>query len=121
MIKRFKIPKSVSFRTRLFIVMIGMLVIAGLLILGTTTIQYESQRENYHFGRLERKEFQIQTHIDYLAEKYNRMNKPIESWEEFSSDFEKINKTKLIEKHLKDKKIFKTIYVKNRLINYIIK
>ena len=92
MIKRFKIPKSVSFRTRLFIVMIGMLVIAGLLILGTTTIQYESQRENYHLGRLERKEFQIQTHIDYLAEKYNLMNKPVESWEEFSSDFEKINK-----------------------------
>ena len=92
MIKRFKIPKRVSFRTRLFIVMIGMLVIAGLLILGTTTIQYESQRENYHLGRLERKEFQIQTHIDYLAEKYNLMNKPIESWEEFSSDFEKINK-----------------------------
>ena len=92
MIKRFKIPKSVSFRTRLFLVMIGMLVIAGLLILGTTTIQYESQRENYHLGRLERKEFQIQTHIDYLVEKYNLMNKPVESWEEFSSDFEKINK-----------------------------
>ena len=92
MIKRFKIPKRVSFRTRLFLVMIGMLFIAGLLILGTTTIQYESQRENYHLGRLERKEFQIQTHIDYLAEKYNLMNKPIESWEEFSSDFEKINK-----------------------------
>ena len=92
MIKRFKIPKRVSFRTRLFLVMIGMLFIAGLLILGTTFIQYESQRENYHLGRLERKEFQIQTHIDYLAEKYNLMNKPLESWEEFSSDFEKINK-----------------------------
>ena len=92
MIKRFKIPKRVSFRTRLFLVMIGMLFIAGLLILGTTFIQYESQRENYHLGRLERKEFQIQTHIDYLAEKYNLMNKPVESWEEFSIDFEKINK-----------------------------
>ena len=44
MIKRFKIPKRVSFRTRLFLVMIGMLFIAGLLILGTTFIQYESQR-----------------------------------------------------------------------------
>ena len=95
MIKRFKIPKRVSFRTRLFLVMIGMLFIAGLLILGTTFIQYESQRENYHLGRLERKEFQIQTHIDYLVEKYNLMNKPIESWEEFSSDFEKINPGKL--------------------------
>ena len=92
MIKRLKIPKRVSFRTRLFLVMISMLVIAGLLILGTTTIQYESQRENYHLGRLARKEFQIQTHIDYLTEKHDLMNKPVEVWEEFSSDFEKINK-----------------------------
>ena len=69
MIKKFTIPKRTSFRTRLFIVMIGMLVIAGLMILGTTTIQYESQRENYHLGRLTRKEIQIIRHIDYLAEK----------------------------------------------------
>ncbi len=34
---------------------------------------------------------------------------------------EKINELKLIEKHLKNAKIVKTIYVKNRLINYIIK
>ena len=33
----------------------------------------------------------------------------------------KINELKLIEKHLKNGKIVKTIYVKNRLINYIIK
>ena len=61
MIRSFKIPKRFSFRTRLFMVMIGMLVIAGLMILGSTTIQYESQRENYHLGRLARKESQIQS------------------------------------------------------------
>ena len=66
MINKFKFPKRISFRTRLFIVMIGMLIIAGLMILGTTTIQYESQRENYHLGRLARKEIQIKRHIDYL-------------------------------------------------------
>mgnify|MGYP001498290895 CR=1 FL=1 len=33
----------------------------------------------------------------------------------------KIEKSKLIEKYLSDKEIIKTIYVKNRLINYIIK
>ena len=88
---KFRIPKRTSFRTRLFIVMIGMLVIAGLMILGTTTIQYESQRENYHLGRLTRKEIQIIRHIDYLAEKHNLINKPFEVWNEFSSDFEKIN------------------------------
>ena len=88
---KFRIPKRTSFRTRLFIVMIGMLVIAGLMILGTTTIQYESQRENYHLGRLTRKEIQIIRHIDYLVEKHNLINKPFEVWNEFSSDFEKIN------------------------------
>ena len=92
MIKRLKIPEKFSFRTRLFAVMIGMLVIAGILILGTTSIQYESQRENYHLGRLARKEFQIQTHIDYLTQKYSLMNKPVQVWEQFASDFEKINK-----------------------------
>ena len=92
MIKRLKIPEKFSFRTRLFAVMIGMLIIAGIMILGTTSIQYESQRENYHLGRLARKEFQIQTHIDYLTQKYSLMNKPVKVWEEFASDFEQINK-----------------------------
>jgi len=51
--------------------MIVMLLVAGLLILGTTSIQYESQRENYHLGRLNRKEIQIKRHIDYLVNKHN--------------------------------------------------
>ena len=34
---------------------------------------------------------------------------------------EKIKETKLIEKYLKDKELIKTIYIKDRLINYIIK
>ena len=41
MIFSFKLPEKFSFRTRLFAVMIIMLFVAGLLILGTTTIQYE--------------------------------------------------------------------------------
>ena len=91
MINKFKFPKRISFRTRLFIVMIGMLIIAGLMILGTTTIQYESQRENYHLGRLARKEIQIKRHIDYLSNKHNLSKKSIDLWKEYSSDFEKIN------------------------------
>ena len=91
MINWVKFPERISFRTRLFIVMIGMLAIAGLLILGTTTIQYESQRENYHLGRLARKEIQIVRHISYLTSKLNLVNQPVEVWEQFSSDFEKIN------------------------------
>ena len=34
---------------------------------------------------------------------------------------EKIKKMKLVDKYIKNKKIIKTIYIKNRLINIIIK
>ena len=91
MIKSFKIPSKFSFRTRLFVVMIVMLLVAGLLILGTTSIQYESQRENYHLGRLNRKEIQIKRHIDYLVNKHELLDQSESVWESYASDFEKIN------------------------------
>ena len=91
MINSFKIPEKFSFRTRLFVVMILMLFVAGLLILGTTSIQYESQRENYHLGRLDRKEIQIKRHIDYLVNKHNLINASDSIWNEYASDFERIN------------------------------
>ena len=87
----FSIPQKFSFRTRLFLVMIALLVVAGLLILGTTSIQYESQRENYHLGRLNRKEAQIQRHIDHLVNKNNLYNQPDSIWSKMETDFEKIN------------------------------
>ena len=34
---------------------------------------------------------------------------------------ENIKKTKLIEKYIKDKEVFKIIYVKDRIINFIIR
>lgn len=91
MINSFKIPEKFSFRTRLFVVMILMLFVAGLLILGTTSIQYESQRENYHLGRLDRKEIQIKRHIDYLVNKHNLISASDSIWNEYASDFERIN------------------------------
>ena len=63
----------------------------NVMILGTTTIQYESQRENYHLGRLTRKEIQIKRHIDYLTNKNDLSKKSIDLWKKYSSDFEKIN------------------------------
>mgnify|MGYP000005699704 FL=1 len=87
----FKIPEKFSFRTRLFVVMIIMLLVSGVLVLGTTSIQYESQRENYHLGRLNRKESQIKRHINYLVSKNNLFNKSDSIWNQFGPDFEKIN------------------------------
>ncbi|MFQ3340921.1 MAG: two-component system nitrogen regulation sensor histidine kinase NtrY [Flavobacteriaceae bacterium] len=88
----FKFPEKFSFRTRLFAVMIIMLFVAGLLILGATSIQYESQRENYHLGRLARKEAQIQRHLNYLVAKNDLYKKQDSVWEKFNTDFEQINK-----------------------------
>ena len=84
-------PHKFSFRTRLFLAMIIMLFVAGLLILGTTSIQYERQRENYHLGRLQRKEAQIKRHIESLVQKYNLVYASDSLWEQHESDFEKVN------------------------------
>ena len=89
MIFPFKLPEKFSFRTRLFAVMIIMLFVAGLLILGTTTIQYESQRENYHLGRLDRKEAQIQRHVNHLVAKNDLYKKHDSVWQKFNSDLSK--------------------------------
>ena len=87
-----KLPEKFSFRTRLFAVMIIMLFVAGILILGTTSIQYESQRENYHLGRLDRKEAQIQQHINHLVTKNDLYEKHDSVWQKFNSEFEQINR-----------------------------
>lgn len=87
----FKLPEKFSLRTRLFAVMIVMLLVSGILILGTTAIQYESQRENYHLGRLNRKEAQIKRHINYLVNKNNLFNKFDSDWNKKRADFERIN------------------------------
>ena len=87
-----KLPEKFSFRTRLFAVMIIMLFVAGILILGATSIQYESQRENYHLGRLDRKEAQIQRHINHLVTKNDLYEKHDSVWQKFNSEFEQINR-----------------------------
>ena len=86
-----KIPQKFSFRTRLFVVMTLILLFAGILILGTTSIQYEAQRENYHLGRLDRKVAQVERHINSIVEKYNLYSQPDSIWSLYEMDFEKIN------------------------------
>ena len=87
----FKLPEKFSLRSRLFFVMILMLLVSGVLILGTTSIQYESQRENYHLGRLNRKDAQIKSHVNHLVSKNNLYNKADSVWNQFNMDFEKVN------------------------------
>ena len=85
------IPK-ISLRARLFIVMTLLLLIAGVMILGSTKIQYSSQQENYHLSRLNRKVNQIESHLDFIVNKNNLYNKDDSIWIKHENDFENINK-----------------------------
>ena len=55
--------RNLSLRTRIFISMILLVVLASVLISLVAIYQYKEQSEDYHTGRLERKEENIRTHI----------------------------------------------------------
>jgi signal transduction histidine kinase len=55
--------KKLSLRTRIFLAMILLVVLASILISAVAIYQYKEQSEDYHTKRLKRKELNIQTHI----------------------------------------------------------
>lgn len=55
--------KKLSLRTRIFLAMIFLVLLASMLISGLAIYQYKEQSQDYHRGRLERKEENIQSHI----------------------------------------------------------
>ncbi len=57
--------KKFSLRSRIFISMILLVLIASVLIAGITVYQYHEQNRDYHDNRLERKEDQIKQSIHY--------------------------------------------------------
>jgi two-component system nitrogen regulation sensor histidine kinase NtrY len=83
---------KISLRAKLFIVMTLLLMIAGIMIMGSTTIQYRSQKENYHLSRLNRKVAQIERHLNHLVNKNHLFGKPYSIWMKNKLDFENINK-----------------------------
>ncbi len=58
--------KRLSLRSRIFITMIFLVVIASVLIAGVTIYQYREQSKDYHEKRLERKEEQIVASVNYV-------------------------------------------------------
>ncbi len=68
--------KKFSLRTRIFFAMILLVVIASILIALMTIFQYKEQAEDYHRGRLERKENAIRSNID--IELQRRTTYPVE-------------------------------------------
>ncbi|MEC3906383.1 ATP-binding protein [Tamlana sp. 2201CG12-4] len=64
--------KKLSLRTRIFLVMILLVLLASILISAVAIYQYREQSQDYHKGRLERKEENIRTDIKrFLNSRYN--------------------------------------------------
>jgi two-component system, NtrC family, nitrogen regulation sensor histidine kinase NtrY len=55
--------RKLSLRTRIFIAMILLVVLASVLVAYVAIYQYKGEREEYHTDRLEQKEENIKTHI----------------------------------------------------------
>ena len=58
--------RKLSLSTRIFIYMIMLVVLASILIAGVTIYQYSEQSQDYHRLRLERKESQLISSINYV-------------------------------------------------------
>ena len=58
--------RKLSLRSRIFLYMIMLVVLASLLIAGVTIYQYSEQSQDYHRMRLERKESQLISSINYV-------------------------------------------------------
>lgn len=57
-----------SLRTRIFLSMIVLVLLASILIGGITVLQYKQEAQEYHTERLERKEEAIREHIKFVVE-----------------------------------------------------
>ncbi len=57
---------KLSLRSRIFVSMILLVVIASILIVGVTVYQYNEQSRDYHGERLERKEEQVRQSVEYV-------------------------------------------------------
>ena len=66
-----------SLRTRIFLAMIFLVIIASVLIAVVTIYQYKEQAQDYHLNRLERKEEAIKSALAYEFNRvtYNKFNK----------------------------------------------
>ncbi len=60
--------KRLSLRSRIFLFMILLVVVASILIAAVTIYQYSEQSKDYHKQRLERKETQLLSSMDYVLE-----------------------------------------------------
>lgn len=65
MLNGFKLS-MLSLRTRIFLSMIILILIASILMASISIIQFKNEAKDYHQERLDRKEFAIKEHINYV-------------------------------------------------------
>jgi len=81
---------KISLRTRLFLAMVLLVFTACLMILGATYFQYNTESESYNQFRMQRKEKQLLSQINYLVSKNNLNTSSKEVWMNFKNDFEAV-------------------------------
>jgi two-component system nitrogen regulation sensor histidine kinase NtrY len=65
MFKHYKIGR-LSLRTRIFLSMIVLILLASVLLASISIVQFKNEAKEYHQERLDRKEFAIKEHINYV-------------------------------------------------------
>ena len=84
------IKGKISLRTRLFLAMVLLVFTACLMILGATYFQYNAESESYNQFRMQRKEKQLLSQINYLVINNDLTSSSQKLWENFKNDFEAV-------------------------------
>lgn len=84
------IKTKISLRTRLFLAMVLLVFIACLMILGATYFQYDAESESYNQFRMQRKEQQLLSQINYLVSKNELYFSSQEKWAIYEEDLEAV-------------------------------
>ncbi|MBN09412.1 MAG: two-component sensor histidine kinase [Flavobacteriaceae bacterium] len=84
------IQGKISLRTRLFLAMIVLVFIACMMILVATYYQYGSESESYNQFRMERKEKQLRSQINYLVFQNSLSLSSSETWSIYNNDLQAV-------------------------------
>ncbi len=92
-----RLSTSFSLRTRLFLAMILLVLVACLMILGATYFQYQNEAADYNLFLLDRKENQVHRHVNYLVQKYGLANQKETVWAQHQDEINAITEIHKVE------------------------
>jgi len=92
-----RLSTSFSLRTRLFLAMILLVLVACLMILGATYFQYQNEAADYNLFRLDRKENQVHRHVNYLVQKHGLANQKDTVWAQHQDEINAITEIHKVE------------------------